>query len=428
MRELKIAIAGVGTVGSGLIDILKKNNNLINKNSSQKIIVTAVASRRKIFLKENIFKSSKIFSNATELLKFDNYDVLVELIGGEDGVAKKIIFNALNKNKHVVSANKALFAKHGEKILKLADKKNLYVGMEASVAGVIPIIKILKEFLSSNRVKSVFGILNGTSNYILSKMLETNQSFNSILTTAQKLGYAESDPKYDIDGTDTAHKLSIISSLSFESKFNMKQIYIEGISNIDLIDLQNADALGYRIKLLGLTERKGSKLIQFVYPCLIKKKSIMASVNNVYNGIVVESDFANKLFFQGEGAGSHPTATSVVSDIINISNITSKKIKKKQLKNFEAINIRNRVGSYYIRLTTLEKSGVIADVTNEFKKFKISVNSLLQKESKNQKKKNVTIIFTTHKCKELEITKALKKIDSLSFIIEKTVFYRIENF
>ena len=271
MRELKIAIAGVGTVGSGLIDILKKNNNLINKNSSQKIIVTAVASRRKIFLKENIFKSSKIFSNATELLKFDNYDVLVELIGGEDGVAKKIIFNALNKNKHVVSANKALFAKHGEKILKLADKKNLYVGMEASVAGVIPIIKILKEFLSSNRVKSVFGILNGTSNYILSKMLETNQSFNSILTTAQKLGYAESDPKYDIDGTDTAHKLSIISSLSFESKFNMKQIYIEGISNIDLIDLQNADALGYRIKLLGLTERKGSKLIQFVYPCLIKK-------------------------------------------------------------------------------------------------------------------------------------------------------------
>lgn len=428
MKELRIAIAGVGTVGSGLIELIKKNNNLISKRFSKKFTISAIASRKSISTENNIFKATKIFNNAKELLKFNDYDVLIELIGGEDGVAKEIIFNALNKNKHIVSANKALFAKYGEKIFDIANKRSLYVGFEASVAGVIPIIKVLREFLVSNKIKRIYGILNGTSNYILSKMLETNQSFSSILKNAQDLGYAERNPLFDINGTDTAQKLSIISSLSFESKFNLKQVHIEGISNIELVDLYNAELLGYKVKLLGLTEKRGTKLIQFVYPCLIKKKSMIASVDNVYNGIVVEGDFSNKLFFQGDGAGSFPTATSVMSDIINILNFRLTEPQNKKLKDYHVVDISNRVGSYYIRLTTLDKPGVIADVTNEFKKFKISVNSLLQKESKNLKKKNATIVITTHKCKELQITKALKRIDSLSFIIEKTVYYRIENF
>ena len=279
-------------------------------------------------------------------------------------------------------------------------------------------------------MKKVFGVLNGTSNFILSKMLETKKNFNDILDEAKKLGYAEADPKFDINGTDTAHKIAILSMISFENELNLNTIYTEGIEKIELDDLLFADSLGYKIKLIGITEKVKDKVSQYVYPSLINKSSVIANVNNVYNGVVVESDFSNKLFFQGHGAGSFPTATSVISDIINISD--KKKsydfyLKSKNFKTFKKCTINERYGSYYLRLVTDDKPGVIADISNEFKKQGISMKSMLQKEDKKLKSNFATIILTTHDCFEKEMKAAVKKINKLHFIRQTSIVYRIEN-
>ena len=260
-------------------------------------------------------------------------------------------------------------------------------------------------------------------------MLETRKSFKDILKEAQDLGYAEADPKFDINGTDTAHKLSIISLMSFGNILNFKSIFVQGIETVELEDMVFADSLGYKIKLLGITEKENDKVSQYVYPCLINKKSIIANVDNVYNGIVVESDFSNKLFFQGDGAGSFPTATSVISDIINISNNKESytfNLKLSNLKEYDQLSINDRFGSYYLRLITKDQSGVIAGISKEFKKFGISMKSMLQEESRLTSGDLATIILTTHDCYEKEMNKALKKINDLDFVKKKIITYRIE--
>ena len=352
----------------------------------------------------------------------------MELIGGEGGIAKEIIINSLNKNKSVVTANKALVAQHGIEILKIAEKKNCKIAFEAAVAGGVPVIKVLKEFLLSNKIKKVFGILNGTSNYILSKMEETNKDFSAILKDAQEMGYAESDPSFDIDGTDTAHKLSILSMVAYGKVMDFKTVFIEGIEKIEIDDIKFADTLGYKIKLLGITQKIKGKVSQFVYPCLVDKKSTIASVNNVNNGIFIESDFSESLFLQGQGAGAYPTATSVISDIIDISNKKTTNLfdlKYKNLNKIEDFQLMNRVGSYYLRLSTIDKPGVIAGISKQFKEYSISMKSMLQKDS-DVKKGLATIVLTTHNCQEKDMKSAIKKINSLDFVMKKTIFYRIE--
>ena len=294
----------------------------------------------------------------------------------------------------------------------------------------IPIVKILNEFLFSNKVKKVFGILNGTSNFILSKMLETEKTFGEILKEAQKLGYAEANPTFDINGTDTAHKLAILSMISFENQLNLNTIYTEGIEKIELEDLTFASSLGYKIKLIGITEKIKNKVSQYVYPSLINKRSVLANVDDVYNGVVVESDFSNKLFFQGDGAGSLPTATSVVSDLINIANKKENYdfyLKSKNLKNFIKSSIEERYGSYYLRLVTDDKPGVIAGISKEFKNFGVSMKSMLQEEDSKLNSNFATIILTTHNCFEKDMRAAIKKINKLSFIRKKSIVYRIED-
>ena len=421
-RVSKIAIAGVGTVGTGVLELLKKKS--FYKNS--KIVVTAIASRRKINLDTFGLKKITLFKDAKNLINFNDYDVLVELIGGDEGISKEIVFSALEKGKNVVTANKALVSKHWKKLYKLTTKNNNFIKYEAAVAGGIPIIKILDDFLISNQIKRIYGILNGTSNFILTKMYETNQNFKSILKQAQKLGYAESDPSFDVDGTDSAHKLSILSSLSFNIDCDIKTIHVEGIKDINLTDLLYADELGYKIKLLGISEFLKKKLINFVYPCLVEKDELIAKVDDVYNGIVVESDFCNKSFFQGEGAGSKPTATSVLSDIISLS---SKELKSASpnKKNFETIDISKRFGSYYLRFSTIDKPGVISGISNEFKNNNISMKSMLQKD-KSKNTKHATIVVTTHNCFEKDMRNALRRINNLGFILKKTTYIRIENF
>ncbi len=420
----RIVIAGVGTVGNGVLDLLAKNKILQNFRFE----IPYVASRRKINIRKFHLKNTKVFRDAKSILELNDYDVLVELIGGDEGVSKKIVYDALKKGKKVVTANKALVSKYWDEINKRCIKYNSLIFYEAAVAGGIPIIKVIKEFLLSDKIRKIYGILNGTSNFILTNMLTKNEDFEKILKKAQELGYAEAEPSFDIDGIDTAHKLSILASIAFNLNCSVDKVSTDGIRNIELMDLKYSEELGYKIKLLGIINFKNKELLSFVYPCLIDKRELISSVDGVYNGIVIESDFCKKSFLQGEGAGAEPTATSVVSDLLTIKNSSKKNktiinsnIKHKSLK------IDNRIGSYYLRFTTIDKSGVISGITKEFKKNNISMKSMLQKDQ-NPNSKNATIVVTTHNCLEKDIKKALTKINALKFIIKKTVMIRIENF
>ena len=426
MDTLRIAIAGVGTVGSGLLELIDKNKNFIQSKIEKNIKVKAIA-KRKRQEKKNIDHDTLVFNNAKDFLNFDDYDVLVELIGGDEGVAKEITFDALRKGKNVVTANKALISKHGVKMIQIANANKCRLAFEASVAGGIPIIKIANEFLISNKIKKIYGILNGTSNYILSKMYETKSDFLQILKEAQNLGYAESDPSFDIDGTDTAHKISILSLVAFGNSLNLKSIYTEGIENIELEDINYAKMLGYKIKLLGITEKIGKRISQFVYPCLLNTQSILANVDNVYNAICIASDYNDNLFFQGQGAGSHPTASSVMSDIIDLSVVKEDffDLKYKHIKKFDDFSINNRIGSYYLRFTTEDKPGVISGISKEFKTNNISMKSMLQRDSKV--KNLASIVVTTHMCQELSMKKAIFNINKIDFVKKKTKILRIEN-
>lgn len=424
LTKAKIAIAGIGTVGKGLLRILE----VLGGNASN-IEVTAIASRRKVNIpNKTLFKKTQVFKDAEQLLQYDNYDILVELIGGEDGVAKKIVFNALKKKKYVVTANKALISKYWKDLNKISNEMGVSIKFEAAVAGGVPIIKIINEFLVSNKISRIYGILNGTSNYILTKMLTSNKKFSEILKDAQSLGYAESDPTFDIDGIDTAHKLSILCSLAFDTNCDLKYIKSEGIRNIELSDLKYADSLGYKVKMLGISEQKGKEIKNYVFPCLVAKNNFIANVDDVYNGVVVESNFCKKSFFQGEGAGSFPTATSVISDILSIIKLNENSLKEQKKSDFKMSSVENRFGSYYLRFTTEDKPGVISGIANEFKKNNISMKSMLQKESQNKNSRSATIVITTHDCNEKNMILALAKINKMKFIKKKTIYYRIESF
>ena len=424
LTKAKIAIAGIGTVGKGLLRILE----VLGGNASN-IEVTAIASRRKVNIpNKTLFKKTQVFKDAEQLLQYDNYDILVELIGGEDGVAKKIVFNALKKKKYVVTANKALISKYWKDLNKISNEMGVSIKFEAAVAGGVPIIKIINEFLVSNKISRIYGILNGTSNYILTKMLTSNKKFSEILKDAQSLGYAESDPTFDIDGIDTAHKLSILCSLAFDTNCDLKYIKSEGIRNIELSDLKYADSLGYKVKMLGISEQKGKEIKNYVFPCLVAKNNFIANVDDVYNGVVIESNFCKKSFFQGEGAGSFPTATSVISDILSIIKLNENSLKEQKKSDFKMSSVENRFGSYYLRFTTEDKPGVISGIANEFKKNNISMKSMLQKESKNKNSRSATIVITTHDCNEKNMILALAKINKMKFIKKKTIYYRIESF
>ena len=405
LTKAKIAIAGIGTVGKGLLRILE----VLGGNASN-IEVTAIASRRKVNIpNKTLFKKTQVFKDAEQLLQYDNYDILVELIGGEDGVAKKIVFNALKKKKYVVTANKALISKYWKDLNKISNEMGVSIKFEAAVAGGVPIIKIINEFLVSNKISRIYGILNGTSNYILTKMLTSNKKFSEILKDAQSLGYAESDPTFDIDGIDTAHKLSILCSLAFDTNCDLKYIKSEGIRSIELSDLKYADSLGYKVKMLGISEQKGKEIKNYVFPCLVAKNNFIANVDDVYNGVVIESNFCKKSFFQGEGAGSFPTATSVISDILSIIKLNENSLKEQKKSDFKMSSVENRFGSYYLRFTTEDKPGVISGIANEFKKNNISMKSMLQKESQNKNSRSATIVITTHDCNEKNMILALAK-------------------
>jgi len=429
VNRLKIGVAGLGTVGQGVVEILQKNADLIEKRAGQKIEIAAVSARNQGKDRGIDIGGIKWYESAVDLASDKNIDLVVELIGGADGVAYDLCKKALSNGKHVVTANKALIAEHGFELAEKAEKKKVSLMFEAAVAGGIPALKSIREGLSANKFVKAGGILNGTCNYILSAMEQEKRSFDDILKEAQELGYAEADPSFDVDGIDTAHKLSIITSLAYGSKVNSKNIYIEGIRNISPEDIEYAKELGYSIKLLGICNEVGGKLEQRVHPCLVSADSEIAGVCGVTNAVFAETDALGKFFTSGAGAGKLPTASSVVADIIDVASGRTALpfgIETKELQNKKFVSIDEHEGEYYVLLNVKDVSGVLASITTFFSKENVCVEKMLQKANKNVG--TAKIALTTDRIKEKAIKKALKNIGEKEYVIGVPHLIRIEDF
>jgi len=410
-EKLNIAIVGLGNIGSYLYKYLKTNKEILSKknNCVPNIIFVSAKNRNK---KRNIkINKKKWLKNYLDSTKSKNVDIIVELIGGAEGAAKKLVFNALKNKKHVVTANKALIAKYGDQLSKIAEENNVNLEFEAAVCGGVPIIRSLKEGLIANKINRVYGIFNGTSNYILSAMDKENKNFNDVLVDAKKLGYAESNPLADLNGDDVAAKLKILSSLCFNS-FIDHNIHVEGINFIDKLDIDNANKLGYKIKLLGVSEIINNKVYQRVHPTLIKKSSYIASIDGVLNAVIVEGKPVGQNVIQGEGAGPEATTSALISDISSILRGNIKfpfSISSKERKKLRYQNISERSFSAYLRFEVLDKPGVLSNITRIFSKNKVSIKRLIQ--NPNKSKKFSSIIVITHNSKDKFLNKIMKQTE-----------------
>ena len=426
-KKVNIAIVGFGNIGSYFYKILEKNKKTITTKTG-KVPFVKYISAKSISKKRNIkIPKSKWFKNPMYLTSKKNIDVIVELIGGSDGIAKKIVFSALKNKKHVITANKALMAKYGDQLAHIAEKNNVNLEYEASVAGGIPIIRIIKEGLIANKINKIYGILNGTTNYILSTMEETGRSFSEVLDDAKKLGFAENNPASDLEGNDAAAKIKILSSIAFNKTISKNKILTEGIQNLNQTDIYHAKNLGYKIKLLAIAEIKNNKLMERVHPCLILKNSYIANINGVLNAIVVDGYPIGRSVLQGEGAGPGPTSSALISDLCSIlrGNIkypfgVSCFLRKKIGK----FNILNHACSSYLRIEVKDQPGVLSSITKIFAKNKISIKNLIQIPDRKNKKASVVII--THENLEKNFNNLLANLYKNKFVLKKPIFIRIE--
>jgi homoserine dehydrogenase len=428
MNRMNIAIIGLGNIGSYLYKYLKKNKNILSKknNCTPNIIFISAKNKNK---KRNLkINKKKWLNNYLDATKMKNVDIIVELIGGAEGAAKKLVFEALKNKKHVVTANKALIAKYGDQLSKIAEENKVNLEFEAAVCGGVPIIRSLKEGLIANKIISVYGIFNGTSNYILSTMDKENKNFKDVLLEAKKKGYAEANPLSDLNGDDVAAKLKILSSLCFNSFLN-NNIHIEGIKNIDMIDIHNANTLGYKIKLLGVSELIDNKVYQRVHPTLIKKNSYIASIDGVLNAIIVDGKPVGQSIIQGEGAGPEATTSALVSDISSILRGNIKfpfSISNKERKKLNFSNINDRSFSAYLRFEVLDKPGILSNITNVFSKNNVSIKRLIQNPNKSKKLSSIVII--THNSKNSSLNTILKQIENKNYIVKKSKLIRIGSY
>jgi homoserine dehydrogenase len=425
-KTLTVAIAGLGTVGSGVIKILESKMESIERKTNTRLVITAVSARDKTRKRSVDLSSFKWVDDAETLAADPAINVIVELIGGADGAALRLCENALKNGKHVVTANKALIAKHGVYLSQLAEENNVTLAFEAAVAGGAPVIKMLREGLSANNFARIYGIMNGTCNYILTTMQATGRDFKDVLDEAQKLGYAEADPSFDIDGIDTAHKLAILASLAYGCPVNMDALFIEGITRITTTDIHYAAELGFKIKLLGICEMTANGLLQRVHPCMIPVTNAIACVDGVYNAVVLEGDSVGRLMLEGRGAGESPTASAVVADLIDIAcnRFTYPfSVPANALQPAKNASIDSHNGAYYIRLTVIDRPGVLSDITQALSTEHISVESFLQKGAKSDG--NVQIIITTHDTSEKSMSTAVKQINSFPWAVEPATLIRI---
>ena len=426
-KKINIAIVGFGNIGSYFYKILEKNKKIITTKTG-KVPFVKYISARNINKKRSIkIPKTKWFNNPMNLISNKNIDVIVELIGGSDGIAKKIVFSALKNKKHVITANKALMAKYGDQLAHIAEKNKVNLEYEASVAGGVPVVRLIKEGLTANKINKVYGILNGTTNYILSKMEETGKTFSEVLDDAKKLGFAESNPTSYLEGNDAADKIKILSSIAFNKTISKNKILTEGIQNINQTDIYYAKNLGYKIKLLAIAEIKKNKLIERVHPCLILKNSYIANINGVLNAIVVDGYPIGRSVLQGEGAGPGATSSALISDLCSILSGNIKYpfgISYFLRKKIGKFNILNRACSSYLRIEVKDQPGVLSSITKIFAKSKISIKNLIQ--VPDRKNKRATIVIITHETLEKNFHNLLSYLYKNKFVLKKPTFIRIE--
>ena len=433
-NALRLGIAGLGTVGTGVLDILATHGDLIAARAGKPLKVIGVSARSKAKARgKHDLSKLEWHDDPVALAKSADIDVFIELIGGDTGPAKQAVEAAIAGGKHVITANKALLAHHGAALARAAEAKGVALNFEAAVAGGIPAIKTLREGLVGNAPKRVFGIMNGTCNYILTKMGEEGRSFDDVLKEAQELGYAEADPTFDVGGFDTAHKLAVLTSLAFGTEVNLPAIKIEGIEKVALADIRNAAELGYKIKLLGVAVNYDSGVEQRVHPTLIKRGSPVSETDDVFNAIVVKGDFVGDLVLEGRGAGAHPTASAVLSDIVDIARGNIRPafgVPATQLKKYKDSSPRAHEGGFYVALDLHDKPGAVAAIATILAEAKISIESIVQRGKADATAPRATaqFILITHDTLEAALKQAMAKIEKDGHVAGPPRVIRIERF
>ncbi len=427
MRKINIAIIGLGNIGSYLFKYLNENKRILTEKNNCIPIIKYVSAKNKKRKRNISIKKNQWLDNYLDSTKIKDIDLIVELIGGAEGPAKKLVFNALRNKKHVVTANKALIAKYGDQLTRIAEKNKVNLEFEASVCGGVPIIRSLKESLIANKILKIHGIFNGTSNYILSAMDKQGKNFDEVLLNAKKLGYAESNPTSDLNGDDVAAKLKILTSLCFNSFLN-NNMHVEGIKDIEKTDIDNANKLGYKIKLLGFSELLNNKIYQRVHPTLIKKNTHVASIDGVLNAVIIDGKPVGQSTIQGEGAGPAPTTSALISDISSILRGNIKfpfSISSKERKKLKFENLSDRLFSAYLRFEVVDRPGVLSNITKIFSKNKVSIKRLVQNPDKNKKSSSIVII--THKSKDKYLNKTLRVVSKKNYIKRNPKLIRIDD-
>ncbi|MFH1604358.1 MAG: homoserine dehydrogenase [Pseudomonadota bacterium] len=433
MKPICVGLLGIGTVGGGTWRVLSRNQEEIARRAGRAIRITKVADKDLTRARNLVGDQTAVTADAYEVVSDPDIDIVVELIGGYD-VARDLILKAIENGKHVVTANKALLATHGNEIFAAAQRKGVMVAFEAAVAGGIPIIKALREGLTANRIEWIAGIINGTSNFILSEMRDKGLTFDTVLKEAQRLGYAETDPTFDIEGIDAAHKLSIMSAIAFGIPMQFDKAYTEGISGLTQEDIRYAEQLGYRIKLLGITRRTPEGIELRVHPTLIPARRLIANVEGVMNAILVQGDAVGATLYYGAGAGAEPTASSVVADLVDVTRMHTADPEHRvphlafqpdQLSDLAILAMDEVITSYYLRMRVADKPGVLADISRILANRGVSIEAMVQREP-SEGEEQVDIIMLTHRTYEKEINAAIAAIEKLAVVTGKVTRIRLE--
>ena len=433
MKAMNVGLLGIGTVGGGTFAVLKRNAEEITRRAGRPIQVSVVADRNLENARQVTGGSCRVVDDAFAVVADPEVDIVVELIGGYT-VARELVLKAIENGKHVVTANKALLAKYGNEIFAAAQKKGVMVAFEAAVAGGIPIIKALREGLTANRIEWIAGIINGTTNFILSEMRSKGLPFAEVLKEAQRLGYAEADPTFDVEGVDAAHKLSIMSAIAFGTPMSFDKAYVEGITKLEAADIKYAEQLGYRIKLLGITKRTPEGVELRVHPTLIPTKRLIANVEGAMNAVLVKADAVGATMYYGKGAGAEPTASAVIADLVDVTRMHTADpehrvphlaFQPEAMVDLPILPLAEVVSSYYLRLRVEDKPGVLADITRILADQQISIDAMIQREPE-EGEEQADIIFLTHETRERNVAAAIEKIESHPAVKGKLTRLRLE--
>ena len=434
MKPIQVGLLGIGTVGSGVFTVLARNQEEIKRRAGRGIRIHTVADLNTQRAQELVKGQAEVVDDARKIIQNPEIDIVVELIGGY-GIAKDLVLEAIAAGKHVVTANKALIAVHGNEIFKAAHAKGVMVAFEAAVAGGIPIIKALREGLSANRIEWIAGIINGTTNFILSEMRDKGLDFNTVLKEAQRLGYAEADPTFDIEGIDAAHKATIMSAIAFGVPMQFAQAHVEGITQLSAVDIKYAEQLGYRIKLLGITKKNPNGIELRVHPTLVPTKRLLANVEGAMNAVQVHGDAVGTTLYYGKGAGSEPTASAVIADLVDVTRLQTADPENRvphlafqpdAVQNIPILPMAEVTTSYYLRLAVADQAGVLAEITRILAAHGVSIDALLQKEAA-EGESQTDLVILTHETKEKNMMAAITEMQALKTVLGEIVKIRLEN-